>query len=322
MSFPTYASTTLSTALRRHISKATDDDLLAAYLHWMEGAVALDFAGEAHRLVQMTQTEQDHLGTLVAPPGTPYTGEHQRAHAVLRSALNETRRSAEGALRKAQNVWCHLAEQTSHDLTRRYRDEACLEPVGLECLGALKEEVTCAELHLRKALVTHQHEMHRLALLEQRLARFLTSDDSIALDDVHAMTPAAFEQAVASLARRDGCQLLREGGGARDLGADVIAVTQDGRRVVFQCKHRQAGLGKVGSPDIQTLNGTARPEHHADIVVAVTNGTFTKPAADFARTHDIHLLCRAGLQRWATWGEPLLSVLAPEEETFPSASAS
>ncbi|MGX1117265.1 hypothetical protein RKD37_002628 [Streptomyces ambofaciens] len=87
----------------------------------------------------MIQTEQDHLGTLVAPPGTPYTGEHQRAHAVLRSALNETRRSAEGALRKALNVWCHLAEQTSHDLTRRYRDEVGLEPVGLECLGTAAE---------------------------------------------------------------------------------------------------------------------------------------------------------------------------------------
>ncbi|MFF3735531.1 restriction endonuclease [Streptomyces sp. NPDC002476] len=123
------------------------------------------------------------------------------------------------------------------------------------------------------------------------------------------MSPATFEQTVAALARRDGHTILRSGGGSRDLGADVITTAPDGRRVVLQCKHRQGGRGKVGSPDMQTLNGTARPEHMADIVVAVTNGTFTKPASDFARNHDIGLLDCSRLQRWATWGEPLLAVL-------------
>ncbi|MBK3384609.1 restriction endonuclease [Streptomyces sp. DEF1AK] len=151
--------------------------------------------------------------------------------------------------------------------------------------------------------------MHCLALAEQAHERFLKSPDSYAVEDIHIMAPSAFEQMVASLARRDGHRVIRDGGGARDLGADVIAVTAEGQRIVFQCKHRTAGRGKVGSPDIQTLNGTARPEHNADIVVAVTNGTFTKPAIAFARAHDIHLLDQVLLKRWGTWGEPLLTVL-------------
>lgn len=309
VSLPEYPSDQLQAALRRRITEATDDDLLAAYLHWIEGQVALDFAGAASDLAAEIHAEQDHLETLVPPLGTPFTWNYRQAQAALRLALGRASRTVVSGVQKTQNVWLQLCEQTGRDLTERYRDPASPTLPDLETIGALRRQLAQAELDVRNAIGKHRDEMHSLALREQALDRFITSEDSVALEDIHDMTPFAFEQTVATLMRRDGHHVIRDGGGARDLGADVIAITPDRLRVVFQCKHRQAGVGKVGSPDIQTLNGTARPEHNADIVIAVTNGTFTKPANEFARSHDIHLLDQARLKRWATWGESLLSVL-------------
>ncbi|OIJ95440.1 hypothetical protein BIV24_09175 [Streptomyces colonosanans] len=250
-----------------------------------------------------------HLEALVASAGTPFTRSYLQAHAALRLVLDRESRMVVNAVQKSQTVRRVLHEQTGRDHTNRYRDatDAALSPV--ESIGTIQAQLARAEQDVQNALAQHRDEMHNLSSLEQEMELFLASEDSVALAEIHDMTSTAFEQTVAALARRDGNQVTRESGGARDLGADVIALTPDRLRIVFQCKHRQAGVGKVGSPDMQTLNGTARPEHKADIVVAVTNGTFTKPATDFARTHDIHLLDQARLQRWATWGEPLSSVL-------------
>ncbi|MFE5485179.1 restriction endonuclease [Streptomyces sp. NPDC056527] len=49
-----------------------------------------------------------------------------------------------------------------------------------------------------------------------------------------------------------------------------------------------------------------------DIVIAVTNGSFTQPAEDLAAERNIHLLAGLDLRRWATWGDPLLEVLGLE----------
>ncbi|MEU3408930.1 restriction endonuclease [Streptomyces sp. NPDC006670] len=308
---PEYPSPQLQEALRRRISEATDDDLLAAYLHWTEGQVALDWFAEASDLTTELQEELGRLNALVAPPNSPFTGDYVLAHAALRQVLQQASTTADHAQKRTREVWYQLREQTAGDLAGKYRRDA--DTAVVSSMGNVRAQLAQASRDASDALTRHRNDMHQLALLEAELDRFLTTEGSISLEDIHAMAPTAFEQAVATLARRDGCHILREGGGARDLGADVIAVTPDSRRIVFQCKHRQAGVKKVGSPEIQTLNGTARPQHRADIVVAVTNGTFTKPAADFARDHEIHLVDQARLNRWARWGEPLLAVLGLEE---------
>ncbi|MFG2918622.1 restriction endonuclease [Kitasatospora sp. NPDC048298] len=119
--------------------------------------------------------------------------------------------------------------------------------------------------------------------------------------------------------------LVMQGRGrAGDLGADVIALAPDGRKIVIQCKHKhKAGRRRpCGSDVVQTVNGTARPEHGADIAVILTNGTFTKPARELAHKHDIHLLWGEDLERWATWGSPLLDVLGEDDDRTASAEAS
>jgi len=62
------------------------------------------------------------------------------------------------------------------------------------------------------------------------------------------MTGTQFEHYVAGLMRRCGFRAVRVTGRTADLGADIVASTSDGRRVVVQCK-RYAGT--VGSPHLQ-----------------------------------------------------------------------
>ncbi|MFG2617259.1 restriction endonuclease [Streptomyces sp. NPDC048507] len=117
-----------------------------------------------------------------------------------------------------------------------------------------------------------------------------------------------FEHSVAALCARDGCTTVEVVGGAGDLGADVIAVTPDGRRVVVQCKH-YAEDHRVGSQDLQRFGGTCFAVHDADVAVVVTTSSFTAPALEYAAACGI--LCLDG-EALAAWTDP--AGLPPWEE--------
>ncbi|MFE9727347.1 restriction endonuclease [Streptomyces sp. NPDC005794] len=128
------------------------------------------------------------------------------------------------------------------------------------------------------------------------------------LDQLHHRQ---FEHAIRDLMLRDGCPDAVQVGGAGDNGADVKATDPFGRRWVIQCKHRRAGLdgAAVGTPDLHVLNGTGRPVHKGDVIVLVTNGRFTKPATDFAKSQRLHLVDRHTLAAWAGGSRPLWELL-------------
>ncbi|MEV8590871.1 restriction endonuclease [Streptomyces sp. NPDC051180] len=132
-----------------------------------------------------------------------------------------------------------------------------------------------------------------------------------ALTQLDALHHRQFEHAVRDLMQRDGCANAVQVGGAGDNGADVKATDPYGRRWVIQCKHRKNGLSgaAVGTPDLQVLNGTGRPVHNGDVVVLVTNGRFSKPALDFARSQRLHLVDRSMLGDWASGSRPLWELL-------------
>ncbi|MFJ9061796.1 restriction endonuclease [Streptomyces sp. NPDC102409] len=143
----------------------------------------------------------------------------------------------------------------------------------------------------------------------QRQARMRTLRYPMArLDQLHH---SQFEHAIRDLMLRDGCPDAVQVGGAGDHGADVKATDPYGRRWVIQCKHRRAGLAgaAVGTPDLHVLNGTGRPVHKGDVIVLVTNGRFTRPAADFARSQRLHLVDRHTLAAWAAGSRPLWELL-------------
>ncbi|MFG2298487.1 restriction endonuclease [Streptomyces sp. NPDC048603] len=128
------------------------------------------------------------------------------------------------------------------------------------------------------------------------------------LDGLHH---SQFEEAVRDLMRRDGALDAVRVGGAGDNGADVKGTDPEGRRWVIQCKHRRDGAAgaAVGTPDLHVLNGTGRPVHGGDVVVLVTNGRFTGPAVQFARSQRLHLVDRRTLNQWASGHQPLWDLL-------------
>lgn len=118
------------------------------------------------------------------------------------------------------------------------------------------------------------------------------------LSSLDTMTGSAFEHHIANLCRRDGLIVQRDGGGAGDLGADVIATTPDGRRVVIQCKRYQP-QSSVTSPDMQRFLGTVHTVHHADVAMLVTTARrFTKQAHALGVGHRVILINRDRLGLW------------------------
>ncbi|MEV5440570.1 restriction endonuclease [Streptomyces sp. NPDC052682] len=131
------------------------------------------------------------------------------------------------------------------------------------------------------------------------------------LSQLDALHHSAFEEAIRDLMRRDGCRDAQRVGGGGDLGADVKATDPFGRRWVIQCKHRRSGArgSAVGTPDLQVLNGTARPVHGADVAVIVTNGRVTAPALAFAKQQRLYVVDRQTLGVWASNSRPLWELL-------------
>ncbi|MER7620914.1 restriction endonuclease [Streptomyces sp. NPDC126503] len=123
-----------------------------------------------------------------------------------------------------------------------------------------------------------------------------------ALDHAEA-DPDGFEHTVAALCVRDGCATVEVVGGAGDLGADVVATTADGRRVVLQCKH-YAEDHRVGSQDLQRFGGTCFTVHEADVAVLVTTSSFTAPALDYAATCGIVCVDGDALAAWTESSAP------------------
>ncbi|MFG3203862.1 restriction endonuclease [Streptomyces sp. NPDC048192] len=117
------------------------------------------------------------------------------------------------------------------------------------------------------------------------------------LADYAALDPDAFEQAIADLCTDSGCREVEVVGGAGDLGADVVAVTPDGRRLVIQCK-QYGDSHKVGSQDVQRFGGTCFTIHDADVAVLVTTSEFTEPAREYALQCGIVCVDGSGLVAW------------------------
>lgn len=122
---------------------------------------------------------------------------------------------------------------------------------------------------------------------------------SYTLDQYQRMGDKEFEHALAQLCRRDGCTNVRVVGGKGDLGADVICTTPTGLRLVIQAK-RFAPTTKVGSGDVQKVNGTYQHAHGAQLAAIVTTSGYTKDAADYARHCGIRAYDGAALGRWAS----------------------
>lgn len=159
--------------------------------------------------------------------------------------------------------------------------------VGIAGLGAVGGAARWLWVEHRRA--TRGDQTWRAG--EERRARELT------MKSVDALTWQEFERYVADLCRRDGCTEVMVSGKAGDLGADVIGLMADGRKLVIQCKH-YAPHRKVPSGDMQKFVGTARLEHRADVALFVATCGFTKEAGELALRQGICAMHRDLLGSW------------------------
>lgn len=127
--------------------------------------------------------------------------------------------------------------------------------------------------------------------------RLMTYERDVTVTD--HMSGSDFERYVARLLRDSGCRGVRVNGSAGDMGADIIARTPHGQRLVVQCKRY---AGNLSSPDVQRFAGTARDIHGADLALIVTTGRPTAPALEVARRCRITLVDRPALARWISTG--------------------
>ncbi|WP_194909042.1 restriction endonuclease [Catenulispora rubra] len=156
---------------------------------------------------------------------------------------------------------------------------------------------------------SNQQRFDDLLAMGRRRAAFLTSALTVSLRTIDAFGGRRFEPFIATLLEDEGFVIERRSGGSGDRGIDVIGMSLDGRRLVAQCKHSSNPDNKVGSPDLQLLNGNGKLVHGGDIAVLVTNQGLTKEAATFAVDQGLHVVDRDSLRRWATWGDPLMQIL-------------
>lgn len=73
------------------------------------------------------------------------------------------------------------------------------------------------------------------------------------------ISPREFEEALATFCKRDSCRSAKVTGKARDLGADVVALTPEGRRLVIQAKRYGPKTLVSGPADICRDRASPRP---------------------------------------------------------------
>ncbi|GGY41084.1 restriction endonuclease [Streptomyces djakartensis] len=188
------------------------------------------------------------------------------------------------------------ARMVAGTVERRPAWVAVLVVVGVASLVGLRRRWHVARAARRAAAALDAaareaaDELEALTIPPQRAG----AEAGVRYDD---LTPEEFEEAIGALCERDGCSAVDVVGGAGDLGADVVALTPDGRRIVIQCKH-YGGSHRVGSQDLQRFGGTCFTVHEADVAVLVTTSDFTAPAAEYAESCGIVCVDRECLQAW------------------------
>ena len=148
--------------------------------------------------------------------------------------------------------------------------------------------------------------------VRQRRARMLAETRRQEIESYHAMNAREFEEALAYLCCRDGCLEARVTGKAGDLGADVVAITPDGRMLVIQAKRYVTGNSVTG-PALQKFGGTCYAVHRADVAAVITTSGFTRQAREYAAAMRIALFDHDALAGWAARNgpPPWLAVPAP-----------
>jgi restriction system protein len=159
--------------------------------------------------------------------------------------------------------------------------------------------VALAGLSAAAALATWRVRRFQRTRAQQAEAARIRAIRATEIATYHEMGPTEFEQALGYLCTRDGCTQVQVVGRSGDLGADVVALTPTGIRLVIQAKRYRRG-NRVSGPDLQRFGGTCFTIHSAGIAVVVTTSDFTGQARTYAERAGIRLFDEHALAGWAS----------------------
>lgn len=121
-------------------------------------------------------------------------------------------------------------------------------------------------------------------LFTQRNRRLV--DEQTGLESLRKISWKDFEYMVAEAYRRQGFQVEYSLSRGADGGVDML-LRKDGRTSLVQCK--QWKVFSVGAPVVREMFGLMTAEH-ADEIIIVTSGKFTREAITFAEGKPIRLI--------------------------------
>lgn len=299
----------LSLTFGRVLGKLGDDAIYAVMFREAEIRVAQAVRREWAEVDNtVTSDLETNSGYYPNMSGRGWDSVHDEVVECLqadRSYLENERILARAHLALCDRVIAALSEVNAPSaFTQAYDADGPRGGIALRHLGGSIAAARRATARLEAADQAWTEGYNRLVARGVARNRFAATPESVLLSRIDAESPESFEQVTALLLQRDGCTIERDRGGPGDLGADVIAVTPEGLRIVVQCKHSIKPRNRLDPRHVYELNGTARPVHGADIVGIVTNRALSDGAATFAESQAIHVIDRPVLKRWATYGVP------------------
>jgi restriction system protein len=298
------------------IAAANSDDVLSAFLWAVEGHFVKEALDGVNGEVKWIEDVRDELADLQRS-SKPFDLEWQYTRREIDTAMRSLMVTVAQALKRCREIATKVSENF-RELADRFGMppgdcfQAALDGES-PTQSAYNQMDECLKLtdELKRTIKEFKATQATVRDIDSRRAAFASSNNSIDDRELQRCDGSGFEEITAWVLQRDGLTILRRGGGARDHGADIIALTPAGRRVVVQCKFRQ---GKPIGPDVvYQVNGTARPFHKADIPIIVTTTSFSAQATEFALSQDIYLVDEWRLRKWATWGESIFDVLGIAE---------
>ena len=289
------------------IGRTGSNDLLAGHLWLAEGRAARSALDDLSNWEEVL-TNATHECQQALLQDDFKSCVHRENRAAISSALNVFQHELAliaGEHAMAMGAFKRLREHFGFDVTGIFAPDRSRSPVEeIYAHHAAADEAVDRAVDANEKLSA---ETKRLRVLATRRVAFAQTPASVPARRLELLDGSSLEDLVAELLRRDGLTLRRDRGGPKDQGADLIAETPDGQRIVLQSKFRQSR--PVGPRVVYELKGTARELHGADIAVVVTNSHYSDQSIADAATLGIHLVDGHGLQCWATWGDSVYDVL-------------
>lgn len=301
--------------------------MLRTFLWVSECQIAQEICEGWEKHVQGLDRELQDADQRQAATGRPHawmadsrdeiTKDCHQASSSLLSELRVESAEARQAHRECTRVLYQLSAQLGQPTAKRV---PIADPSGtplLDALAPLRQQLVAATERMRALVAQDREELHDLAVQEDHRRQSASGSSSVSLHDIDSMSASKFIDLVEKLLQRDGFQTARIDWAGAEL---LISATCPRGHSFLVSPHRVRGphgwkpepAEDVSTPSLHAVRLVA--EHREpDVFVVVTNGGFSAPARRYAKEHDMCLLSRRGLRRWAEWEEPMECVEEHEQ---------